>query len=118
MLAIRTAIVFRLMGKWVHRLSNIDPATRSALCQNCGRVPIKRLSAKGWRCKVAWSADQKGRSGIGFGYRTGRCEICSKETSRLVRDHDHKNGHLRGWLCDRCNRYLGYFEKYSYAYTK
>lgn len=36
------------------------------------------------------------------------CVICgSKET--LVVDHDHKNGKIRGMLCNHCNRGLGHF---------
>lgn len=39
----------------------------------------------------------------------GACEICLYVGS-VVRDHDHRNGVIRGWLCNRCNRYLGVYE--------
>lgn len=36
------------------------------------------------------------------------CEICHDKTiGRIVFDHCHKNGHFRGWLCNRCNLVLG-----------
>ena len=35
------------------------------------------------------------------------CEACSEARSKIVFDHCHKNGHFRGWICDRCNRALG-----------
>lgn len=35
------------------------------------------------------------------------CEICGELNIRIVFDHCHKQGHFRGWICDRCNRVLG-----------
>lgn len=38
----------------------------------------------------------------------GSCEICQKAPERLVIDHDHDTGAVRGLLCDRCNHMLGH----------
>jgi len=43
------------------------------------------------------------------------CNICGRlaaetETKRLVRDHNHKTGLIRGVLCDLCNGRLGTYE--------
>ena len=43
------------------------------------------------------------------------CPICQKRTivgvtANLVRDHDHKTGQGREWICDSCNTGLGCFK--------
>lgn len=43
------------------------------------------------------------------------CPICQKTsivgiTANLVRDHDHKTGKARAWICDSCNTGLGRFK--------
>lgn len=43
-----------------------------------------------------------------------RCWICNKEDKRLIVDHDHKTGKVRGILCDICNRHIGYFENMDF----
>tara|TARA_Y100000310_G_scaffold327767_1_gene394641 strand:+ start:353 stop:925 length:573 start_codon:yes stop_codon:yes gene_type:complete len=43
------------------------------------------------------------------------CPICNKTsivgiTGNLVKDHDHKTGKAREWICDSCNTGLGRFK--------
>lgn len=43
------------------------------------------------------------------------CPICHKVTipgltSKVVLDHDHKTGEIRGWICDSCNTGIGRFK--------
>lgn len=43
------------------------------------------------------------------------CPICKKTTipgltSKIVLDHDHDTGKIRGWICDSCNTGIGRFK--------
>ncbi len=44
------------------------------------------------------------------------CDICGGASGgngyhgNIVFDHCHQHGHFRGWLCDRCNKFLGAVE--------
>jgi hypothetical protein len=39
----------------------------------------------------------------------GLCAICLDEPATVI-DHDHETGEVRGALCARCNKGLGYIE--------
>lgn len=39
--------------------------------------------------------------------QAGKCAICGREPKRLVVDHDHDDGELRGLLCGNCNTGIG-----------
>jgi hypothetical protein len=42
--------------------------------------------------------------------QSGRCMICRRKV-RLVVDHNHSTGKVRGLLCDRCNLLVGFVEE-------
>ncbi len=48
-------------------------------------------------------------------YEPFECPICQKRTipgltSKIVLDHNHSNGKVRGWICDSCNTGIGRFK--------
>jgi len=47
-------------------------------------------------------------------YELFKCPICYKTTiagiSRIVLDHNHQTGKVRGWICESCNTGIGRFD--------
>ena len=101
--------------KFRHRLSDVDPDARTAICAVCGPTGVTpRDGGKRFRCrteanarsrtyKTAYRASQKAQM-------ADRCEICGA-TDDLRWDHDHARAEIeyRGTLCDPCNKGLGLF---------
>src|SRR5216684_8101613 len=52
--------------------------------------------------------------------QNGGCEICSRKpvTRRLAIDHDHKTKQIRGLLCWRCNKVIGWMYDSAELLTK
>lgn len=45
-----------------------------------------------------------------FEIQDGRCAVCGRK-ERLIIDHDHKSGHMRGLLCYKHNTAIGLLEE-------
>ena len=45
-----------------------------------------------------------------LGRQGGLCAICGQPMDKPSLDHNHVTGKVRGFLCDHCNRGLGYFK--------
>ena len=43
------------------------------------------------------------------GFQNNKCKICNIFMKSPHVDHDHKTGKVRGLLCNRCNKAIGFF---------
>ena len=114
-----------------HRLSKIDREARTATCALCGHVDIQLRSNGQARCGPARRAEPRHASKRGkvtaearrrwkYGLTSeqlsalqaaaqGRCGICDVEFGEDFHvDHCHETGLVRGLLCPRCNKGIGW----------
>jgi 5-methylcytosine-specific restriction endonuclease McrA len=67
------------MGKWVHRLTEVNEEKRRGICQECGPVPLV-LSGQNWRCRYSKRQTPPGSrhllTQINQEKRTALCEKC------------------------------------------
>ena len=84
---------------------NNRPVRRPS-CQKCRKqlegVNVNRAE------KIKWSKSKPVNQPF-------ECPICSKRTiagitSKVVLEHDHRSGKVRGWVCDSCNTGIGRFK--------
>lgn len=105
-----------------HRLSEIDPVARTAICSVCGPTRIRPRTGRGSEClakkreyasrrvrDIRW--EKYGMTPAMFAQMSadqeGCCAICRRVDRDLVVDHDHESGAVRGLLCGLCNSGIG-----------
>ena len=104
------------MGKWKHRLSEIDEKEQTAMCAECGPGSSLRFrkSTGRWVCRKQdprkyHNRHVARRAKLLRKYASkpdNRCAICGSE-DKLRLDHCHATGFIRGVLCNSCNLALG-----------
>ena len=89
-----------------NRLKKGDVITKRPSCRSCRKLKNgKNISAQDRR---VWE-DNRPKDGTLF-----TCPICEKTTivgiTKIVLDHNHHTGQVRGWLCESCNTGIGRFD--------
>ena len=95
------------VSKFDKNQNNLHGVVRRPSCQKC-RTDIDKRAPKTRQAKEM--EKQKPSKGEPF-----QCPICKKRsivgiTAKIVADHDHHTGNIRGFICDSCNTGLGRFK--------
>lgn len=106
------------MGKWIHRLSEVNTEDKTAICAECGPVRIRRRSEGNWRCcKADNIKNNKIRNRIRFPWRAFKLDYCENPSCTATiedlcqLDVDHIDGDKTNndpsnlmTLCANCHR--------------
>jgi len=98
------------MGAWIHRTVGWSTEKGLIKCSNCGWVEF--VWANGGRTRRCINSRKESstprdkRQAELVDELGGRCWACDT-AEKLVVDHCHKEGFIRGVLCSRCNLILG-----------
>lgn len=95
----------------------INERARGYYKRSGGRKPYAIDKSKDWLLQKRYGITLKDRQAMEE-RQAGKCAICGETPRRLVVDHCHKKGHVRGLLCDECNRGLGAFKEDVLIFTK
>lgn len=91
-----------LCGTCYQRLRRLEPAYRAAHVKRNTDSKMRRKYGITPTAYLALVEEQR-----------GLCKICNRDVTRtLAIDHCHKTGAVRGLLCNKCNAFLGWHEKY------
>ena len=112
----------------------------TSTCSDCGGTTSRRDAIRCRRCNIAlrkssktqqeyrreWNLTKKYQiDALGFDCLwtafKGKCGICGRDMEMpqsrrgqtlhtVAVDHDHVTGHIRGLLCNKCNKGLGMFD--------
>lgn len=101
-------------SEW-HRLTYVDEDARTAECNKCGFVEIRKgnYDNSSWSCENVLRAKNFRKKGLILDFNhpllkaVKICTICRSSEGTMRLDHDHITKELRGWLCNRCNRVVG-----------
>ena len=105
------------MGKWIHRLTNLDLEAKTATCAKCGDVKVRfggkdKRGNQIYRCRTAHMFDEHLRRRPHLVFRESTCSKCGFVPEHLSQlDVDHIDGNNSNnspenlqTLCANCHR--------------
>lgn len=90
-------------------LRDKQEAYRKANPERVARAKADHYRRNAQRLRDAHLLNERLRNGVvnaTAARREGQCPVCLRH-KKLVMDHDHDTGLIRGWLCSGCNKALG-----------
>ena len=91
-----------------------DGKPRLGRCKDCEKAKIQEWRKKNPEAHKRIYTRSRYKSVYGLNIdevpKVGFCPICTKEGIRLVVDHCHTSGKVRGFICYNCNTLLGHIE--------
>ena len=84
-------------------------------CRKCAKARTKGPKARNYYLKRRYGITLENYNVL-LKNQSGLCAICKQKCTsgrKLAVDHCHKGGHVRGLLCGRCNRGIGYLREDS-----
>ena len=89
-----------------NRLKKGDVITKRPSCRDCRK--LKNGKSISSRDRQPWDGKRPANGEL------FTCPICEKTTivgiTKIVLDHNHHTGQVRGWLCESCNTGIGRFD--------
>lgn len=111
-----------------HSIENFSPKgwksqyelNRDNICDKCKKYYLNKVPYKINLSKKAkpsyynkYNISQEEYNFL-FSHQNGKCKICGVHQTDLIKklvvDHCHETGHVRGLLCNHCNSGLGFFK--------
>lgn len=89
-------------------------------CLECNRISMSNRSEylKWLRIKKEYGLTKEDVENL-FINQDGKCAICDFDISKKYHiDHCHKNGHVRGLLCSKCNHAIGLLKESEILFKK
>ena len=89
-----------------NRIKKGGKKTKRPSCRACRKIKNGKSISK--KDRNSWNLQKPSE------YSPFTCPICEKTTicgiSKIVLDHCHQTGNVRGWICESCNTGIGRFD--------
>lgn len=81
---------------------------KNKVCKSCCGKRANKNKSSYWKLEYNWKRRGINLEEAALVKDQGECQICGNK-ERLHLDHCHKTNKVRGMLCHKCNRALGFF---------
>lgn len=107
------AAAHRLSARMRYADPTIRPKIKAAACAQYQKTEYRDRAKKyqaGYYLKTKYNMTREDYEAMVV-VQGGKCLVCSTNSEKLVIDHDHITGSVRGLLCNACNTLEGHIKK-------